>query len=113
MFGLEILDVILGLAFVYLLLSMICSAVHEYVAGALIAVMVATGQTLESAAQRRASRDLRALLEHAVLPGVAPPVHGMPLRHGEREQLRIGSARRPGEQGLEQRADRVGPQLQR
>lgn len=33
MFGLEILDVILGLAFVYLLLSLICSAVNEYIAG--------------------------------------------------------------------------------
>lgn len=39
--------------------------VHEYVAGSLIAVMVASGRTLESAAERRASRDLRALLEHA------------------------------------------------
>ena len=38
-------------------------AVGEYLAGALIAVMVATGQALESAAERRASRDLRALLE--------------------------------------------------
>ncbi|HSU15463.1 hypothetical protein [Longimicrobium sp.] len=33
MFGLEILDVILGLVFVYLLLSLICSAVNEYIAG--------------------------------------------------------------------------------
>ena len=33
MFGLEILDVILGLSFVYLLLSLICSAVNEYIAG--------------------------------------------------------------------------------
>ncbi|WP_369029737.1 MULTISPECIES: heavy metal translocating P-type ATPase [Streptomyces] len=40
-------------------------AVGEYLAGALIALMLATGRTLESAAQRRASRDLRALLEHA------------------------------------------------
>lgn len=39
-------------------------AVREYLAGALIAVMVATGRTLESAAERRASRDLRALLNH-------------------------------------------------
>ncbi|MEV7144130.1 heavy metal translocating P-type ATPase [Streptomyces tauricus] len=38
-------------------------AVGEYLAGALIALMLATGRTLESAAQRRASRDLRALLE--------------------------------------------------
>ncbi|MFD8253047.1 heavy metal translocating P-type ATPase [Streptomyces werraensis] len=40
-------------------------AVHEYLAGALIAFMLATGRTLEAAAQRRASHDLRALLEHA------------------------------------------------
>lgn len=40
-------------------------AVREYLAGALIALMLATGRTLEAAAQRRASRDLRALLEHA------------------------------------------------
>jgi len=39
--------------------------VHEYLAGALIALMLATGRTLEAAAQRRASRDLRALLERA------------------------------------------------
>ncbi|MFF9406566.1 heavy metal translocating P-type ATPase [Streptomyces anandii] len=40
-------------------------AVREYLAGALIALMLATGRALESAAQRRASHDLRALLEHA------------------------------------------------
>ncbi|WP_225829906.1 heavy metal translocating P-type ATPase [Streptomyces sp. NK08204] len=40
-------------------------AVHEYLAGVLIALMLATGRTLEGAAQRRASHDLRALLEHA------------------------------------------------
>ncbi|MER6185898.1 heavy metal translocating P-type ATPase [Streptomyces sp. NPDC001652] len=40
-------------------------AVREYLAGALIALMLATGRTLEAAARRRASRDLRALLEHA------------------------------------------------
>ena len=40
-------------------------AVGEYLAGALIAVMLATGRALESAAQRRATRDLRALLERA------------------------------------------------
>ncbi|MBM9624261.1 heavy metal translocating P-type ATPase [Streptomyces zhihengii] len=40
-------------------------AVGEYLAGALIGLMLATGRTLEGAAQRRASHDLRALLEHA------------------------------------------------
>ncbi|PYC82659.1 heavy metal translocating P-type ATPase [Streptomyces tateyamensis] len=40
-------------------------AVGEYLAGALISVMLASGRTLESAAQRRASHDLRALLERA------------------------------------------------
>lgn len=37
--------------------------VGEYAAGALIAVMLATGRTLETAAERRASHDLDALLE--------------------------------------------------
>ncbi len=40
-------------------------AVREYLAGALIAVMLATGRVLDGAAQRRAKRDLRALLERA------------------------------------------------
>ena len=40
-------------------------AVGEYLAGSLIAVMVATGRALEAAAQRRASRDLRALFDRA------------------------------------------------
>ncbi|MFF9560584.1 heavy metal translocating P-type ATPase [Streptomyces albus] len=39
-------------------------AVGEYLAGALIALMLATGRTLEAAAQRRASHDVRALVEH-------------------------------------------------
>ncbi|MCE3553162.1 cadmium-translocating P-type ATPase [Pseudonocardia sp. RS11V-5] len=39
--------------------------VGEYLAGALIAVMLATGRALDAAAQRRAARDLTALLEHA------------------------------------------------
>jgi heavy metal translocating P-type ATPase len=39
--------------------------VHEYLAGALIAVMLASGRALDAAATRRASHDLRALLERA------------------------------------------------
>lgn len=39
--------------------------VGEYLAGALIAVMLASGRALEAAAERRASHDLRALLAHA------------------------------------------------
>jgi heavy metal translocating P-type ATPase len=39
--------------------------VGEYLAGALISVMLAGGRALDAAAQRRASRDLRALLERA------------------------------------------------
>ena len=35
-------------------------AVGEYLAGALVAVMLATGRALDAAAQRRATRDLRA-----------------------------------------------------
>ncbi|MFC3961556.1 heavy metal translocating P-type ATPase [Nocardia jiangsuensis] len=39
--------------------------VHEYLAGALIAVMLTGGRALDAAARRRATRDLRALLERA------------------------------------------------
>ncbi|MGB2922120.1 MAG: heavy metal translocating P-type ATPase [Mycobacterium sp.] len=39
--------------------------VGEYLAGSLIAVMLAGGRALEATAERRASHDLRALLEHA------------------------------------------------
>nr|WP_232521060.1 heavy metal translocating P-type ATPase [Micromonospora phaseoli] len=39
--------------------------VGEYLAGAVIALMLATGRTLEAYAQRRATRDLRALLARA------------------------------------------------
>ncbi|MCX2931242.1 heavy metal translocating P-type ATPase [Mycobacterium sp. CVI_P3] len=38
-------------------------AVREYLAGALIGVMLATGQALDAAAERRATMDLRALLD--------------------------------------------------
>lgn len=40
-------------------------AVSEYLAGGLIALMLATGRTLEAYAEGRASRDLRALVSHA------------------------------------------------
>ncbi|WP_443041442.1 hypothetical protein [Streptomyces sp. B21-083] len=46
-------------------------AVGGYLAGALIASMPATGRALDAAAERRASHDLRALLEHA--PPLGPP----------------------------------------
>ncbi len=39
--------------------------VGEYLAGSLIALMLATGRALDAAAERRATHDLRALLEHA------------------------------------------------
>lgn len=54
-------------------------AVREYLAGALVGLMLATGRWLESAAERRASRDLRALLER--VPRSA--------RRREGEQVRV------------------------
>ena len=47
-------------------------AVGEYLAGALIGVMLATGQALESAAQRRATKDLRSLLDAGTEDGPTP-----------------------------------------
>ncbi|MFJ5925026.1 heavy metal translocating P-type ATPase [Kitasatospora sp. NPDC092948] len=40
-------------------------ATGEYLAGALIALMLSSGRWLDAAAERRATRDLRALLRHA------------------------------------------------
>ncbi|MEU4769084.1 heavy metal translocating P-type ATPase [Actinosynnema sp. NPDC023794] len=84
-------------------------AVGEFLAGAIIAVMVATGRLLETAARHRAGRDLSALLERApsqahvrlggrvdtvaigdvrpgdrlvVLPGEVVPVDGVILDRG-------------------------------
>ncbi|MEV4603381.1 heavy metal translocating P-type ATPase [Amycolatopsis sp. NPDC049253] len=53
-------------------------AVGEFLAGAVIAVMVATGRMLESGARRRAGRDLTALLDRA--PRVAHVRAGSELR---------------------------------
>ncbi|PSR40232.1 heavy metal translocating P-type ATPase [Rhodococcus sp. AD45-ID] len=47
--------------------------IDEYLAGALIAVMLATGRTLDAAANRRATRDLRSLRDH--VPGTAQREH--------------------------------------
>ncbi|MFF9119969.1 heavy metal translocating P-type ATPase [Streptomyces massasporeus] len=52
-------------------------AVGEYLAGALIGLMLATGRTLETAARRRASHDLRALLEHAPRSARRRTEHGV------------------------------------
>jgi len=53
MLGLEILDVIVGLAFVYLLLSLVCSAINEYLAALLNrrgkALIEGIGQLLDDA----------------------------------------------------------------
>lgn len=53
-------------------------AVGEYLAGALIALMLATGRALDAAAERRASHDLRALLEHAPARPAAGPAGRSP-----------------------------------
>lgn len=55
----------LGVDLIALLALVGTLLVGEYLAGALIAVMLATGRALDAAAQRRANRDLRALLERA------------------------------------------------
>ena len=71
-------------------------AVGEYLAGALIAVMLATGRALDAAAQRRATRDLRALLEHAPR-SARRRVGDVVTRGAARRGRRRGSAgRRPG-----------------
>ncbi|MET9295831.1 heavy metal translocating P-type ATPase [Streptomyces sp. NPDC003077] len=63
-------------------------AVGEYLAGALIALMLATGRALESAAGRRATRDLRALLAH--VPRVARLRSGTRVREVPLEEVVAG-----------------------
>lgn len=55
----------LGVDIVALLALIGALAVGEVLAGAVVAVMLATGRTLEARAQARAGRDLRALLDRA------------------------------------------------
>jgi heavy metal translocating P-type ATPase len=65
------------------LLSLIGAlAVGEYLAGALVGVMLATGQALDAAAERRATKDLRALLDrvpHTARRRTADGVEVVPL----------------------------------
>ncbi|HVV19882.1 MAG TPA: heavy metal translocating P-type ATPase [Pseudonocardiaceae bacterium] len=61
---------------------------HEYLAGALIALMFATGQLLEGYAQRRAHRDLDALLDRA--PRSAHLREGDALRTVPVADVRVG-----------------------
>lgn len=65
-------------------------AFAEYLAGILIAVMLATGQTLEAYARRRASGDLRSLLRHA------PRSARRRAPHGGVEQIALDDVR-PGD----------------
>ncbi|NKQ51837.1 heavy metal translocating P-type ATPase [Amycolatopsis sp. K13G38] len=58
-------------------------AVGEFLAGAIIALMVATGRLLEAAAQRRAGRDLSALLERA-------PTTAHLRRDGQLDTVEVG-----------------------
>ena len=72
-------------------------AVHEYLAGAVISVMLATGRTLEARATARARSDLRALQERA--PRVAHRVEGATLTSPPLEEVVAGDLLlvRPGE----------------
>lgn len=63
-------------------------AVREYLAGALIAVMLATGQALDAAAERRATKDLRALLDR--VPRTARRRCGKAVEVVELEAIVVG-----------------------
>ncbi|MEK8074083.1 heavy metal translocating P-type ATPase [Rhodococcoides navarretei] len=64
--------------------------VHEYVAGALIGVMLATGRALDSAAERRATKDLHSLLDnvpHTARRRIANDVQTVPI-----DEVGVGDA---------------------
>ncbi len=72
MFGLEILDIAIGLVFVYLLLSLMCTAVNEYLA----ALLNKRGKELirgidQLLGEDRALRD--AFYEHPLISSLYPP----------------------------------------
>lgn len=64
-------------------------AVGEYAAGAVIAVMLAGGHALEAAAERRATRDVRALLQHQ--PRTARLLCGTDVHVVPLDQVDIGN----------------------
>ena len=76
----------LGVDVIALLALVGAMAVGEYLAAAVIAVMIASGQALESWAAARAHRDLRALLQRA--PRVARRYQGGLLETVPVEELR-------------------------
>ena len=78
----------LGVDVIALLALVGAIAVGEYLAAAVIAVMIASGQALESWAAARAHRDLRALLQRA--PRVARRYQGGVLETVPVEELRAG-----------------------
>ncbi|MFI7117445.1 heavy metal translocating P-type ATPase [Amycolatopsis sp. NPDC049868] len=104
-------------------------AVGEYLAGAIIAAMVATGRVLEAAARRRAGRDLSALLARApttahmrrgdlvevvpvtsvlpgdvvvVLPGEVVPVDGLVRGEGIFDESALTGEAEPAERSGEE-----------
>ncbi|MFI9450762.1 heavy metal translocating P-type ATPase [Amycolatopsis sp. NPDC052450] len=104
-------------------------AVGEYLAGAIIAAMVATGRVLEAAARRRAGRDLSALLARApttahvrrgdlveevpaasvvpgdvvvVLPGEVVPVDGLVRGEGIFDESALTGEAEPADRSGEQ-----------
>ena len=86
----------MGLGIIAVLALIGTLAVHEYLAGAVIAVMLATGRTLEARATARARGDLRALQERA--PRVAHRVEGATLTSPPLEEVVAGDLLvRPGE----------------
>jgi heavy metal translocating P-type ATPase len=78
----------LGVDLIALLALVGALSVGEYLAAALIAVMVTTGRALESWATGRARHDLRSLLERA--PRVARRYENGALRTVEVEVVRVG-----------------------
>jgi len=83
MFGSAILDVIIGLVFVYLILSLICSAINEYIA----AVMNKRGKMLVRGIQSML-RDVgldHTIFEHPLMASYFPH-HGTLTDHARQTQ---------------------------
>ena len=79
----------LGVDIVAVLAQVGALAVGEYLAGAIITVMLASGRVLEARAEARAERDLRALVGRAPGPSTATTPMVCPKRRSSRSSPAI------------------------
>src|SRR5712692_4126768 len=64
-----LLDIVIGVSFVYLLLALICTTVNEWIAGA----FGLRARTLEAGIRQLLGRETAGFYEHPLIKGLSPP----------------------------------------